>query len=87
MTDGERVELEKFCDENKCTQYSALKTALRELLSGRVKETKEKIVIPQERESLEKSFQDSEAAEENGQADKIGSLLKKLLRSRHQQTS
>lgn len=33
LTDEEHAELKKFCEENQCTQYSALKTALRELVS------------------------------------------------------
>ena len=32
LTEREAKQLEKFCEENQCTQYSALKTALRELL-------------------------------------------------------
>ena len=32
LTDEESKELQKFCEENQCTQYNALKTALRELL-------------------------------------------------------
>jgi len=32
LTDKEASELKRFCDENQCTQYSAIKMALRELL-------------------------------------------------------
>lgn len=39
LTGKEATELKKFCNENQCTQYSALKTALRELLSNPVKKT------------------------------------------------
>ena len=41
LTDEESIELKKFCDENQCTQYSALKTALRELLSKPIQKTEE----------------------------------------------
>ena len=35
LTDEEVIELKKFCEDNNCTQYSAIKTALREILSKR----------------------------------------------------
>ncbi|MDH5732187.1 MAG: hypothetical protein OEY88_00190 [Candidatus Bathyarchaeota archaeon] len=31
LTDEEAEKLKKFCDDNQCTQYSALKTAISEL--------------------------------------------------------
>jgi len=37
LTDDEAAKLKKFCDENQCTQYSALKTAIRELMSRRAR--------------------------------------------------
>lgn len=33
LTDEEASELKRFCEENQCTQYSAIKTGLRELLA------------------------------------------------------
>ena len=42
-TDEEVVELKKFCEENRCTQYSALTAALRELLSKPIEKTEESI--------------------------------------------
>ena len=33
LSDEEAKELKEFCDENQCTQYSALKTAVKQLLS------------------------------------------------------
>jgi hypothetical protein len=33
LSDEEARELQEFCNENQCTQYSALKTAVKELLS------------------------------------------------------
>lgn len=33
LTDQEVADLERFCEENQCTKYSALKTALRQLVS------------------------------------------------------
>ena len=38
LTDEKAKQLEKFCEENQCTQYSALKRALREMLSRLIKE-------------------------------------------------
>ena len=33
LSDEEARELRSFCDENQCTQYSALKTAVKQILS------------------------------------------------------
>jgi hypothetical protein len=33
LTDEEASELKRFCEENQCTQYSAIKTGLRELIA------------------------------------------------------
>ncbi len=41
LTDEEVAELKKFCSENQCSQYSVLKTALKELLSKSLKTTRE----------------------------------------------
>jgi hypothetical protein len=38
LTDEEATKLKRFCDENQCTQYSALKTAVRELVTKPIKE-------------------------------------------------
>lgn len=32
LSDEEAQDLKNFCDENQCTQYSALKTAVKQLL-------------------------------------------------------
>ena len=45
LSDDEVKELKDFCDENQCTQYSALKTAVKQLLSGSVQTDKQ---VPQE---------------------------------------
>lgn len=44
LTENEAKQLEKFCEENQCTQYSALKTALRELLLTPIEEEETSIV-------------------------------------------
>ena len=54
LTDKEVAELKKFCNENQCTQYSALKTALRELLSKPVKEAVDSEAVEKE-QAQEKS--------------------------------
>jgi hypothetical protein len=41
LTDNESIRLKKFCDENQCTQYSALKTAVKELISKANQSTSE----------------------------------------------
>jgi len=41
LTDEEAKELKQFCEENQCTQYSAMKTALKEILFKPMKETEE----------------------------------------------
>ncbi|MCW4037875.1 MAG: hypothetical protein NWF13_03970 [Candidatus Bathyarchaeota archaeon] len=41
LTDEEASELKRFCEENQCTQYSAIKTGLRELLAKPKTESKE----------------------------------------------
>ena len=76
LTDEEVAELKKFCNENQCTQYSALKTALRELLCKPIKETEEKSSF--ERETLQES---EEEAEEITRNEKTSSQsLQKLLK-------
>lgn len=47
LTDEEAAQLKEFCEDNKCTQYSALKSALKELLSKPAKENQQEI-FPQE---------------------------------------
>jgi len=51
LTDEEVAELKKFCNENECTQYSALKTALRELLSKPVKEAEDSSPVNKEKQA------------------------------------
>ena len=59
LTDEEASELKKFCEANQCSQYSALKLALRDLLfnvenlpyTGKVEPDQE----PKENSGLEKS--------------------------------
>ena len=41
LSDDEVKDLKTFCDDNRCTQYSALKTAVKELLSKPVKQAKD----------------------------------------------
>ena len=70
LSDAETAELRDFCDENQCTQYSALKTAIREFLSRSVKKAVERPLNNHEEETLEKNFGDDETSEEREQNEK-----------------
>ena len=37
LSDEEAAELKKFCEENNCTQYAVIKTAMKEMISKRIK--------------------------------------------------
>lgn len=79
LTDEEAAELKKFCEENQCTQYSALKAVLRELLSKPMKEKEESTTIPQERATTPE-YEVMEKTEENKQREEITKAeLRKLL--------
>ena len=41
LTDKEADDLKRFCEDNNCTQYSAVKTAIRELLVRSINGTSE----------------------------------------------
>ena len=80
LTDEEHKELEKFCEENQCTQYSALKTALKELLYKPIEKTEETIV------SKEQNMKKSEAIEviEKDEENSDESMLKQLVEALRQ---
>ena len=79
LTDEEATELKKFCDENQCTKYSALKTALRELLS---KPIKEETTVPQEKASCPTEHEVMEETEETQKREETEkAMLRKLLDS------
>ena len=44
LTDEEVAELKKFCEDNNCTQYSAIKTASREIFPKRTRIVDKKTV-------------------------------------------
>ena len=75
LTENEVKQLEKFCEENECTQYSALKTALRELLH---KPTEENEAPTVEEEEI---AEDSAEAEKSEKAEKERRILKRLLKA------
>lgn len=68
LSDSESVELKGFCDENQCTQYSALKTAVRELLS-RPMHKAEGTPLNNLEEEPEKATESDETPEETKQND------------------
>ncbi len=58
LSDAEARRLKEFCDENQCTQYSALKIAVGDLLSKQSKEGQ--AVIPEEEvETIDKDNEDT----------------------------
>jgi hypothetical protein len=91
LSDDEARNLKDFCDENQCTQYSALKTAVKQLLSGPVQTEKE---VPQEivEEPHEDVILDEEAEESLERVDENPvsledptiSLLQRLVQKRNQ---
>ena len=83
LTDGEARELQSFCEENTCTQYSALKMAVKELLH---RETFERPDSEQEEEiEPEENLMENENQETNVEKDTPINITKgeynsKLLR-------
>ena len=76
LTDGEAKQLEKFCEENQCTQYSALKAALRELLIKPVIKIEESNPT-----SEEDNTRVSEPLEETKKTEESKSSLPQLLKA------
>ena len=88
LSDEEARELKEFCDENQCTQYSALKAAVKQILSKPtqreeedvpediIDETQEENVVIDEvvEESIEEHAEDEGTAE-----DPANSRMLKLL--------
>ncbi len=54
LSDEEAKDLKTFCDDNRCTQYSALKTAVKELISKPIEEVRDKRLNHIEEMSSEK---------------------------------
>jgi len=76
LTDDESAELKKFCDENQCTQYSALKAALRELLSKPLNKGEE---TPITEETINtQSIKQKEESKQTSEERLLLELLKKL---------
>ena len=93
LTDDEARELKTFCDENQCTRYSALKTAVKQILSQPlqckeeetqdiIEENQEEDIIIDEvdEETLEESEEDEEIEEETKGSHKL--TLKRLRQTR-----
>lgn len=88
LSDEEARDLKEFCEENRCTQYSVLKTALRDILYKPVKLAIEEEPTSHEDEPLEVQTPEIETeegiSEEKEQTKKEGtsnapSLLRRLL--------
>jgi predicted transcriptional regulator len=98
LSDDEARRLQEFCDENKCTQYSALKTAVKQILSepGAKDEENLQEVTEESHEIMEGSqeeivIKDDETEESLDQLDETeqrtinsDSLLKRLIRAHAQ---
>jgi len=71
LSNEEARDLQDFCDENQCTQYSALKTAVKQLLSKprqweeATQEIKEEIPQETEEESQEENLINDDEVEES----------------------
>lgn len=63
LTDEEAAELKKFCEENRCTQYSAFKAALRELISKPFNETEESSSTIEGVETPQRGLEEDEVTE------------------------
>jgi hypothetical protein len=68
LSDRENRELKAFCDENQCTQYSALKTAVRELLSKPPKMLEETHSIEPVDDAPEKDYKEGETIQDEKRA-------------------
>ena len=85
LTEEEAMQLEKFCEENQCTQYSALKTALREMVSRPIKEEETSTV--EERETAPQSEVKEETEETENKEEIRKRNLRKLLEELKKQKS
>jgi hypothetical protein len=87
LSDEETQDLKDFCDENQCTQYSALKTAVKQLLyrpvesdydEPRVEDTS----IDEDQEEVSELIEDNkeiEEEEENKTKDRMTALLNRII--------
>jgi hypothetical protein len=79
LTDEEESELKKYCEEHQCSQYSVLKTALREFLSNfRVEHVEENQLEVEEQEDYE-GEEDREEEEQQEKKVDINDFLRRLL--------
>jgi len=95
LSDEEARELRDFCDENQCTQYSALKTAVKQILSKPMQreeedvpediidETQEENVISEE--VIEESIEEPDV-DEGTVEDSDDPLMRYLIRLRKLRT-
>ena len=69
LSDDEARDLKEFCDENQCTRYSALKTAVRHLISKPIQHEEELhqevVDAPQEITVESKDIAEEDFLEEN----------------------
>ena len=84
LSDEEAKDLKTFCDDNRCTQYSALKTAVKELLSKPVKQVKDKQLIrivesSSEKDPIKEKSPDEKKETNEAEADSLDELLKQLM--------
>ena len=87
LTDEEAVELKKFCEDNQCTQYSALKSAIKEIISKSVRDDQqetapEKSIHENQLAEAEKLTSTSEKKRPNRILQKLAVELKKRKRNR-----
>jgi Holliday junction resolvase len=80
LTDEEAAELKKFCSENQCTLYSAVKTAIRELVFAPLPEKKPQSTQTTHAQEPPDSQQNSGNQEKKKEGTK-GSILRALTRA------
>lgn len=77
LTDEEAKQLQKFCQDNQCTQYSTVKTAIRELTTRSVPEVTNKAEVSQAKTQHGEQWNKAEG----NQPQKPLSILARLTRS------
>jgi hypothetical protein len=86
LSDEEVISLKDFCDENQCSQYSALKTAVKELLHKPVEPILDDVRLDKSQEEAIDIIKESEIKEEHFEENKetaVMSALRKILSQRN----
>ncbi len=77
LSDEEAKQLKRLCEDNQCTQYSALKAAIRELLSMPIEE---ETTVPEARVTAQQS-EVAKETEKTKQSERRNDLLLRLRKA------